>query len=301
MRNPYEILGIAPTATASEIRSAYRRLAKQKHPDTNPTNKNAADEFAAISSANTLLSDPEKRARFDRGEIDATGAETAPPRSQRRGRTSSAQQAGFEPEDLEEMLRRAMGGAPGGTQGGTRGGQSRRTGIRGDDVGYTLTIPFMEAALGTKRRITLPDGKSLDVTIPPGHRDGQVLRLRGQGLPGFGGAPAGDALIEIGVAPHRFFRREADDILLDLPVTIQEAILGARLEVPTLTGPVTLTIPPRSGPGTRLRLRGRGINAGHQFVVLTIVLPQQEEPALEEFLRTWQPAHPQDPRKDLIP
>ncbi len=291
MRNPYDILGVAPTATANEIRTAYRRLAKKAHPDVNPDKKNAAEEFAAISAAYALLSDAEKRARFDRGEIDATGAEKAPQRPHWRDVHAGARaDAGFDPGDLEEMLRQAMGG---------RG--RANFAVKGDDTRYTLTISFMDAALGTKQRVTLPDGKTLDVTIPPGHRDGQALRLRGQGMPGFGGAPAGDALIEVAVAPHRFFRREGDDIHLDLPVTLQEAILGARIEVPTLTGTVALAIPPRSGPGTRLRLRNRGLNGGHQFVTLSIALPQQPEPALEEFLRTWQPVHPQDPRKDLTP
>ncbi len=285
MKSPYETLGLKPTATANEIRAAYRRLAKANHPDTNPDKKNAAETFAAISAANALLSDPEKRARFVRGEIDATGAET-----QHRRPTWGGPTGNFDPSDIEDLLRQAGGG--------------RRRGdlkIRGDDARYTLAVSFMDAALGIVRRITLPDGRSLDVTIPVGHRDGQALRLRGQGQPGFGGGPPGDALIEIAVAPHRFFRREGDDILLDLPVTLTEAILGARIEVPTLTGPVTLSIPARSGPGTRLRLRGRGIGAGHQFVVLNVILPQEPEPALEEFLKTWTPDHPQDPRRDLTP
>ena len=291
MRSPYDILGIAPAATANEIRSAYRRMAKKNHPDVNPNKPNAADEFAAISLAYALLSDTEKRARFDRGEIDASGAEAAP-RGHWRHPGGPGQQ-GFQPDDIEELLRQAMGGAG-------RGNRRNRP-TRGEDTKYTLAVSFMDAALGTIRRITLPDGKTLDVTIPPGHRDGQVLRLRAQGHPGFGGGPQGDALIEISVAPHRFFRRDGNDILLDLPVTLQEAILGARVAVPTLTGPVTLTIPPRSGPGTSLRLRDRGIAGGHQFVVLNVVLPQNEEPALAAFLRDWQPDHPQDPRADMAP
>jgi len=302
MRSPYDVLGVATTATAAEIRSAYRRLAKKNHPDVNPDKPNAAEEFAAISSANALLSDSEKRTRFDRGEIDASGAEAPPQRPYWRDFSGGKQgaghgDAGFQQDDIEEMLRQAMGGS--GRQGGNQG-RTRRP-MRGEDAKYTLTVGFMEAALGTVRRITLPDGRTLDVTIPPGHRDGQMLRLRSQGQPGFGGGPQGDALIEIGVAAHRFFRRDGDDITLDLPVTLHEAILGARIEVPTLTGPVTLTIPPRSGPGTRLRLRGRGIAGGHQFVVLAIVLPQESEPALEEFLRDWQPEHPQNPRQDMVP
>ena len=285
MKSPYDTLGVKPTATADDIRRAYRRLAKTNHPDTNPEKKDAAEKFAAISSAHALLSDAEKRARFDRGEIDATGAEIHHRRS-----WGGPQPGGFDPNDIEEMLRQAGGGR--------RRGDFR---IRGEDARYTLSVSFMDAALGIVRRITLPDGRSLDITIPAGHRDGQALRLRGQGQPGFGGAPSGDALIDIAVAPHQFFRREADDIILDLPVTLQEAILGARIDVPTLTGAVTLSIPPNSGPGTRLRLRGRGIAAGHQFVVLNVILPREPEPALEEFLRTWTPDHPQDPRQTMIP
>lgn len=291
MKSPYDILGVAPTASAGDIRRAYRRLAKANHPDTNPDKKDAAATFAAISSANTLLTDTEKRARFDRGEIDATGADIQRPRPGWHDFSAGGRQpGGFDPNDIEEMLR--------------QGGGGRRRGdfkIRGEDARYSLPVAFMDAALGTIRRITLPDGRSLDVTIPAGHRDGQALRLRGQGQPGFGGGPAGDALIEITVAPHRFFRRDGDDIILDLPVTLQEAILGARIEVPTLTGTVALSIPPRSGPGTRLRLRGRGIGAGHQFVLLSVVLPQDSEPALEEFLRGWTPDNPQDPRMDMLP
>ncbi len=291
MKSPYDVLGLAPAASADDIRRAYRRLAKTSHPDANPGKKDAAEKFAAISSAHAILSDPEKRARFDRGEIDATGAEIQRPRPGWSDfNPSGFQSGGFNPSDIEEMLRQAGGG--------------RRRGdfkTRGEDARYSLAVSFMDAALGTVRRITLPDGRALDITIPPGHQDAQALRLRGQGQPGFGGGPPGDAIIEIAVAPHRFFRREDNDIILDLPVTLQEAVLGARVEVPTLTGPVTLSIPPRSGPGTRLRLRGRGIGTGHQFVVLAVVLPGESEPALEEVLKSWTPDHPQNPRATLTP
>ena len=158
---------------------------------------------------------------------------------------------------------------------------------------------FLDAANGTSRRITLPEGKTLDVRIPAGTRDGHVLRLKGQGMPGFGGGPAGDALVEIVVAPHPLFRREGDDIIIELPVTIQEAVVGASLEVPTIKGKVRLTIPPNSGTGTRLRLRGRGIHDGHQFVQLHVVLPPADEPELAEFLKTWSPRHKFNPRDGL--
>ena len=287
-RSPYEILGVPQSASADEIRTAYRRLAKKHHPDANPGKPDAAAQFSAISSAYALLSDPEKRARFDRGEIDAAGNEARP---QWRDFSQGTRDQGFAAEDLEELLRQAMG-----AHAGARARQGYAA--RGEDARYTLAVTFMEAALGTRRRITLPDGKALDVTIPAGHKDGQILRLRGQGHPG---KPPGDALIEVAVTPHRFFRREGDDIHLELPVTLQEAILGAKIEVPTLTGKVALAIPPRSGPGTRLRLRNRGLNGGHQYVTLQIALPTEPEPALEEFLRSWTPDHPHAPRRDLDP
>ncbi|MGH2928506.1 MAG: J domain-containing protein, partial [Solirubrobacteraceae bacterium] len=165
---------------------------------------------------------------------------------------------------------------------------------------YTLTISFLDAARGATRRITLPEGRTLDVHIPAGVLDGHVLRLRGQGHPGLGeGAKPGDALVEIAVAPHPHFRREGDDILIDLPVTVKEAALGGPVEVPTVHGKVRLNIPAGSGTGTRLRLRGRGIGEGHQYVVLQIVLPPGEEPELAEFLRNWTPRHTASPRAGM--
>ena len=170
---------------------------------------------------------------------------------------------------------------------------------RGSDAHYTLTVSFLDAANGTTRRITLPEGRTLDVRIPAGVHDGHMLRLKGQGMPGLGGGPAGDALVEIAVAPHPLFRREGDDIIIELPVTVQEAVLGASLEVPTIKGKVRLNVPPNSGTGTRLRLRGRGIREGHQFVQLHVVLPPTEEPELAEFLKTWKPRHAFNPRAGL--
>ena len=169
--------------------------------------------------------------------------------------------------------------------------------MRGQDAHYQLTLDFLDAVNGTTRRVTLPDGRTLDVRIPAGVHDGQVIRLKGQGMPGIGDGAPGDALVEVDVAPHPLFRREGDDIIIELPVTLQEAVLGTTLEVPTIKGPVRLTIPPNSGRGTRLRLRGRGIDGkGHQFVELHPVLPPAEEPELAEFLKTWKPRHPLDPR-----
>ena len=172
--------------------------------------------------------------------------------------------------------------------------------MRGQDAHYQLTLDFLDAVNGTTRRVTLPDGRTLDVRIPAGVRDGQVIRLKGQGMPGIGDGGPGDALVEVTVAPHPVFRREGDDIIVTLPVTMQEAVLGTSLEVPTIKGPVRLSIPPNSGRGTRLRLRGRGIEGkGHQFVELHPVLPPAEEPELAEFLKTWKPRHPIDPRAGI--
>ena len=310
MKDPYEVLGVQKTDSDATIRTAYRKLAKRFHPDVNPGKPEAGERFKEISAAYDLLGDKDKRARYDRGEIDAAGNEVPPQRPFYRD-FGDAQGAGkyhgnFDPEDLESIFAHAFGaggpfaGATGQAgPGGGAGGGGRRFSARGADAHYTLTVGFLDAANGTMRRITLPEGRTLDVRIPAGVSDGHVLRLRGQGMPGLGDGPAGDALVEIAVAPHPLFRREGDDIIIELPVTVQEAVLGASLEVPTIAGKVRLTIPPGSGTGTRLRLRGRGIRHGHQFVQLHVVLPPGQEPALAEFLREWQPERPFNPRDGL--
>jgi DnaJ-class molecular chaperone len=302
MKDPYDILGVQKTDSANAIRAAYRKLAKKHHPDLNPGKPEAAERFKEISAAYELLSDADKRAGYDRGEIDASGNEVPPQRPFYRDYADAAGQrhyrgqTGFDPENLEDILAQAFGGrGPGGA--GARGGQHFTA--RGSDAHYTLTVGFLDAANGTSRRITLPEGKTLDVRIPAGVRDGHVLRLKGQGMAGLGGGATGDALVEIVVAPHPLFRREGDDIIVELPVTIQEAVVGTTLEVPTIKGKVRLAIPPNSGTGTRLRLRGRGIHEGHQFVQLHVVLPAEEEPELAAFLKTWSPQHPFNPRDGL--
>ena len=308
MDDPYEILGVARTASADEIRKAYRALAKRWHPDTNPDKPEAEARFKAVSAAYALLSDPEQRARFDRGEIDASGAERAPPPPPGGGRgwrdwaeapdgaryRSAAGGFGdhFEESDLEDFLSRAFGGAAG------RGPRGPR---RGADVRASLQVSFLDAARGASREVTLPDGRAVRLSIPKGAETGTVLRLAGQGMPGTGeGAAPGDLLAVLEVQPHRFFRREGNDIVVDLPVTLKEAVLGAKVDVPTVDGPVTLTIPPRSGEGTRLRLRGRGVNDGHQYVVLKPILPTAPEPELEDFLKGWTPRDSRDPRAGML-
>ena len=301
MKDPYEILGVQKTDSDAAIRSAYRKLAKRFHPDVNPGKPEAAERFKEISAAYDLLGDKDKRARYDRGEIDASGNEVPPQRpfyheyGDTAGREKYRSDAGFDQADLEDILAQAFGGrAPGGGRGG------RRFSMRGQDAQYHLTLDFLDAVNGTTRRVTLPDGRTLDVKIPAGVHDGQIIRLKGQGMPGIGDGAPGDALVEVSVAPHPVFKREGDDIIVELPVTLQEAVLGATLEVPTIKGRVRLTIPPNSGRGTRLRLRGRGIEGrGHQFVELNPVLLPAEEPELAEFLKTWKPRHPVDPRAGM--
>jgi DnaJ-class molecular chaperone len=300
MDDPYTVLGVRRDDSEKTIRAAYRKLAKRHHPDLNPGKPEAAETFKAINAANDILSDPEKRARFDRGEIDAAGNETPPPRPFYRDTPDTAGRYGGGPELSPEDLEGLFGGAFGEHFDlGGFGARARPAHARGGDMHYSLTVDFLDAARGAVRRLTLPDGRTLDVTIPAGLRDGHVLRLKGQGRPGRGDGPAGDALVEIGVAPHKFFRRVGDDVVMDLPVTLQEAVLGATLEVPTLRGKVRLTIPPASRTGTRLRLAGRGIAGGNQVVELKVELPTAPEPELAAFLKTWQPQHPVNPRADL--
>ncbi|MDE1145452.1 MAG: DnaJ C-terminal domain-containing protein [Azospirillaceae bacterium] len=317
--DPYDLLGVARDADEKTIRSAYRTLAKRHHPDLNPDKPDAEARFKEISAAYTLLSDPEKRARFDKGEIDAEGVETGPkagpggggyyrqyasdPFGGGHGRYSSQDGGGpegfggFDHDDLESLLRRAFGeGARGAGMGGGAGADFA---LRGQDARYALAVDFLTAAKGATRRLTLPDGQVLDVSIPAGLKDGQVLRLAGKGHAGVGGGPAGDALVEVTVAPHPLFRREGDDIVIELPVTLKEAVLGAKVKVPTIHGAVMLAIPPRSNSGARLRLKGRGIREGHQVVELRVTLPTGEEPELEAFLRDWRPRHDQDPRAGI--
>ena len=302
-RNPYEVLGVKKEATADEIRTAYRALAKKHHPDLNPGNKQAEALFKEISAAYDLLSDTDKRARFDRGEIDESGnekprayayqdfAEGAPGAKYR----SSAE--GVSPEDLDDLF--SFFGRGGFGQAGARG-EGATIRMRGGDRQYALTVDFLDAVNGAKQRLELAPGKNLDVTIPAGVRDGQILRLAGQGGPGLGGGPAGDALIEIRVAPHALFRREGDDILLDLPVTLGEAVLGGRVTVPTPSGAVTMTVPPHSNTGTVLRLRGKGVaGKGDQLVALKVVLPSGADAELDSFVKDWAAKHPYDPRKGM--
>jgi DnaJ-class molecular chaperone len=296
---------VAKSATQDEIRKAYKKIAKTSHPDLNPGDAQAAARFKAAAAAHDLLKDPEKRARFDRGEIDASGQE----RPERRFYREYAEgpeatyhtRRGYEDfGDMSDVFADLFGDRRGAR---AAGGQGVR--MRGPDRHYTLEVGFLEAAQGGTRRITLPDGQVLDVKIPAGLEDGQTLRLRGKGGEGIGGGPAGDALVTVGVAPHHFFRREGDDILVEVPITLDEAVLGGKVEVPTIDGRVALSVPKGASSGRVLRIRGRGVKRdggrGDQLVTLKVVMPPAVDDDLEAFFRGWQEGHSYDPRKGVVP
>jgi DnaJ-class molecular chaperone len=296
--DPYQVLGVKKDASQDEIQKDYRGLAKKLHPDLNPGDKASEEQFKAVTAAYDLLGDPDKRARFDRGEIDASGAERPQhnfyrdfaDRGERHAYSSDAGFADF--ADTDDILSQIFAAE----------GRGRTIRMRGQDVHYRLAVEFLDAVNGAKRTITMPDAATLEVTIPPGTRDGQILRLRGKGRPGIGGGAAGDALIEIEVAPHPLFTRKGNDILLDLPISLAEAVLGGKVTVPTPTGPVTMTVPKWANTGRVLRLKGKGARGAHgahgdELVTLKVMLADKEDPELEKFVAGWRPAH--DPRAGM--
>ncbi len=310
MKDPYTVLGVKRNASADEVKASYRKLAKKHHPDLNPGDGQVEKRFKEISQAYSILKDKEKRARFDRGEIDASGQETmAGGFRHARGRGGAGRQSPFgfefgEDVKVEDIFSDLFGGrrGPGRNQGHTRGRGRTKVKQKGSNVTYRTTVDFIDAALGAKKRISLTDGKSLEITIPPGTADGQSLRLKGQGMQGMGGAQAGDAYIEVAVEAHPYFTRQDKDIHLELPISLPEAVLGASVKVPTIHSRVTMKIPPGSNSGATLRLKGKGIAgpkgepAGDQIIRLKVVLPDQIDSELAEFVRTWSSDHPYEPR-----
>jgi len=302
VKDPYETLAVERSASPDVIQKAYRRLAKKLHPDLNPGNKESEERFKEVSAAYDLLSDAGKRARYDRGEIDASGAEKprqhfyrdfaseAPPGHAYENYSGFADFADSD-DILSELLRRRS---------------NVHVRARGSDVRYELPIEFLDAVTGAVKRLTLPEGGTLDVTIPAGIQNGQVLRLRGKGRPGLGEGEPGDALVEITIKPHSLFTREGNDIYTDLPITLSEAVLGGRVNVPTPTGSVTMTVPKGSNTGTVLRLRGKGVlrrDGGHgdELVRLKVMLPERPDAELEAFVAGWQGGKAYDPRRDMQP
>jgi DnaJ-class molecular chaperone len=288
--DPYTVLGVKRDASQDDIQKAYRRLAKKLHPDLNPGNKKAEEQFKDVTAAYDLLGDAAKRARFDRGEIDAAGQERPAQHFYRdfaegAGHAYSSDAGFADFAGAEDIISEIFG----------RQGRSnlRR---RGSDVQYHLALDFLDAINGGQQQLKLPDGSSLDVTIPPGIRNGQVLRLRGKGRPGLNGGPAGDAMIEIEVRPHPVFKRRGNDIHVEQPIPLADAVLGGRINVPTPAGPVTMTVPKWSNTGTILRLKGKGVpradkTRGDEYVALKVMLPDKPDPELERLIAQWQSAH----------
>lgn len=336
MRDPYEVLGVKRTADAGAIKSAYRKLAKKLHPDSNKNDPKTAARFAEVTSAYEIIGDEKKRQQFDNGEIDAEGK----PRFQgfegfgaHPGGGAGAgpgdfhfESFSFGPEGVRRTGRgRGAGGAGGQSTGGFEdmlkdmfggGGRGRRGGYEthyfdpedlaeppqaGRDVTVPITISLDEAAKGGTRRVHLPTGKDVDVKIPAGLADGQQIRLKGQGLPGPGAV--GDALITVTIAPHPLFERDGANLRINLPITIYEAVLGAKVRVPTLDGAVELAIPAGTNSGRTFRLKGKGLPAkresGDLLVNVRIVLPDKSDTELDEFMRKWRDTKPYDPRKNL--
>lgn len=302
MRDPYQVLGVDKSVSADELKSAYRKLAKKLHPDVNPGKKDIEQKFKEVTAAYDLLSDPAKRARFDRGEIDGQGNERGfsgahagggdPFGGWRSRRGSNAGPDPFGGINPEDIFAEFMGGG--------RGGRGSQSAARGSDVTYSLNVPFIESCLGGKRRVTLASGKTIDVTIPPGTIEGHKLRLRGQGQAGSAGA--GDAIVEIHIEPHAYFTRKDNDIYLDAPISLPEAILGASIKVPTLNSTVAVKVPQGTNSDATLRLKGKGVPtgkgdaAGDMFVKLKIMLPETISDDLTEFIEKWSKKNAYNPR-----
>jgi DnaJ-class molecular chaperone len=308
MADPYQTLGVARGASEADIKKAYRKLAKELHPDRNKDNPKAAERFSQVTGAYDLLTDKDKRARFDRGEIDGDGNPASPfgfgggarPGGGRTNAGGGFSSAGFEfgagDADMSDIFEGLFGGAQRGGGGGFASGFGRRPQPKGATITYRLQVPFVDAATLAPQRVTLGDGKAIDLKLPAGVETGTQMKLAGKGEPGPGGA--GDAIVAIEVQGHRFFTRDGDDVRLDLPITLTEAVKGGAVRVPTVDKAVMLTIPKGTSSGKTLRLKGTGFHKkdgsrGDQLVTLMIDLPS-DDAALQQFADGWQ--DPRNPR-----
>ena len=291
--DPYATLGVAKNASDEDIRRAFRKLAKELHPDISKGNE---ERFKKVSSAYEILGDADKRRAYDRGEIDGRGDPRHAGFRQYRGARAGAAAGGFDEFGFGDIFSDIFSGAS------QRAGARANSVSKGHDVRYTLEVDFLEAAAGATKRVTLPGGGTLDLNVPAGVTDGQVLRLKGKGQRGAAGAAeSGDALVEIRVRPHALFKREDDDILVEVPITIDEAVLGAKVEVPTISGRVQLSVPKGTSSGRVFRLKGKGVKsagrteAGDQLVTVKIVLPETIDDTLAYFFSEWRQKNGYDP------
>src|SRR5215831_8313695 len=323
MRDPYEVLGVPRGASAAAIKSAYRKLAKKHHPDSNKGDPKAAAKFAEINTANEILGDEDKRKQFDRGEIDAEGKPRFTGFPGGGGASGRTGPGGFESYtfrtgpgggfsasggagNFEDILNSMFGGGAG-ARGGRAGGGSpfefETGGVGLDlDLQVAMTVSLEEAVKGGEKRVRLPRGKELNVKIPAGVVNGQQIRLKGQGETAQG-HPPGDLLITVNIAPHPFFKVDGSDLRVDLPITLYEAVLGAKVRVPTLGGAVELSIPKNTSSGRTFRLKGKGLpksgGSGDLFVTTKIILPDGNDSELEQLMQKWRDGHPYNPRSDL--
>lgn len=324
MTNLYSKLGVAKNAEQAAIKSAYRKLAKKYHPDTNKNDKRIAEKFKEISAAYSVIGDKEQRARYDRGEIDEQGNDRGGFGGSHGGshggrnhdfanaynKAYGSRASTFGSSQEEDIFSNLFGfgktnrgpnartRGPGGDPFGAGAGSSHQ----GTDKNYKVTIGFEEAAKGSSRRLTLDDGKEIDIKIPVGITNGQQIRLKGKGASGLAGGTSGDAIVKISIAEHPLFKRDNNNISLELPISIDEAILGAQIEVPTIHGKLTIKIPRGSSSGKRLRLRGKGIHKGadkgDQYVTLKVMVPKERDKNLEKFLKDWDGKNGAELRKD---
>ena len=340
IKNPYTTLGVSLSASDSEIRSAFRSLAKQYHPDRNPDNAEAEEKFKEISRAFDVLGDPDRRRKFDRGEIDAEGKPADPFARQWGGREGAQARAkAYQERSTPFGSRRKTprtgpaegagdpfanypGAGPSGPGGGMGGGPGagasfddlgdifadlfggprQETQARGRDVRYRLDVDFLDALRGATKRVTMPDERILDLTIPAGLEEGQTLRLKGQGEPGEGGGASGDVYVETHIQTHDIFERDGLDIHVEVAISLNEAVLGGKITVPTIDGDVAVSVPKGANTGTTLRLKGRGVTdpeqPGDQYVKLKIVLPDGQDEKLRAFVEEWDAGRNFNPRKD---
>ena len=330
MRDPYEVLGVSKGASQEDIKKAYRKLAKKLHPDSNKKDPKAATKFAELNGAYEIVGDESKRKAFDRGEIDAEGKQrfqgfegfggrpgagpfggregnfesfTWGPDGFRRARGGPSSGGPGAGQGFEDILSSMFGGRARGGPGAAFETEDIGSALRGQDVTATASITLNEAAHGGTRRLELPIGKEIEFKIPAGIADGQQIRLRGQGMPAPHGGPPGDVLITVSIAPHPLFKADGRDLRLDLPVALHEAVLGAKVRVPTLDGAVELSIPPNTSSGRVFRLKGKGLPgkpaAGDLYVTTKIVLPDGKDAELEDLMRKWREQKHYDPRSGM--